>query len=160
MPVDICWATDQVPEEQRWKEVPEMQFHWPSVLQLPVRAAELELELEADSEPDEEVVTGAGAAAEEDVGSGSVSAGELDGVASGTGAADTVAGAVEALSAGAEEEAGEAEPDELEPESEPELEELEVVSPEPPKVAVPVQASEPSFARLAASPSYSTMSPG
>lgn len=153
-----------MPEAQRWKEVPDMQFHWPSVLQLPVRAPELELEADPELEG-EEVVAGAGEAAEEDVGSGSASA--LDGIASGIGAADAKAAATEALSTEAAGEAEEAEPDDTEPEeAEPEAEpdeleaeselELEVVSPEPPKVAVPVQASEPSLARLAGSPSYST----
>jgi hypothetical protein len=152
VPVDMGWATDQVPEAQRWKAVPEIQFHWPSVLQLPVRAPETEPESDPDSEPeDEEVVAGAGAGAVEDTGTGS---GALDGVDSGTGATDTET-AAEALSAGAEEE-----PDELEPESEPELEEpAETVMPEPPKVGVPVQASEPSAARLPGWPLYSTLSP-
>lgn len=147
VPVDICWAADQVPEAQRWKEVPEIQFHWPSVLQLPVKTPELEAD--PDPEPEgEEVVTGAGAGAEGDTGSGS--AGALDGVASGTGATDTEAAAVEALSAGAEEEPEEAEPEEAEPdELEPEEPEEEEVLPSPPKVGVPVQAAEPSLARLA-----------
>ena len=128
-----------MPEAQRWKDVPEMQFHWPSVLQLPVKAPELELEVDPGLEG-EEVVTGAGAAAEVDAGSGST--GALDGVASGTGAVDAEAAVPEALSVGAEEEV--------------ELEEPEgPISPEPPKVAVPVQALEPSLARLADSPSYS-----
>ena len=128
-----------------------MQFHSPSVLQLPVRAPDVDPE-------DEEDVAGAGAVVEEATGTGST--GALDEVASGTGAAATDVAAVEALSAGAEVELEEA-ADELEPESEPELEEPEeAVIPEPPKVGVPVQASEPSAARLALSPSYSTSSPG
>jgi hypothetical protein len=75
--------------------------------------------------------------------------GALDGVATGAGATEMEAVALGALAAAVVEEP------ELEPESEPELE-----SPSPPKVGVPVQASEPSAARLEASPRYSMFSPG
>jgi hypothetical protein len=105
------WATDQVPEAQRWKAVPEIQFHWPSVLQLPVRAPQsLNLLHRAHPSPCPCPPRHLPQLPRQPL--------------------HPLAPAAEALSAGAEEE-----PDELEPESEPELEEpAETVMPEPPKV--------------------------
>jgi hypothetical protein len=145
-------AADHTPLAQRWKEVPAMQFHSPSLLQEPLRVPELEPELLEDEE-------GTGAAwVDEGAESGTVGA-----LVSAGADEDVGAGAAEEVSVGAllaADEEPEPEPEEAEPEPEPESEDPELVSPAPPKVGVPVQAAEPSAARLAASPRNSTSSPG
>lgn len=142
--------------------MPLTQFHSPSVVQAPDKVPEPELELELEPEPEpEEVATGAGGAELE--ATCPATSGMLETVAAGTDAKVDEATTAGVFCAAAEEEPVEPEDSELEPESEPELElelDPELESPEPPKVAVPVQASEPSGARLEGSPSYSTYSPG
>jgi hypothetical protein len=140
-----------------------MQFHSPSVLQVPVRAPELELELELGTleDPVKEGAAGSEAFGDSD--------GSLDALASGAGSAEAEAAAVGVLSAATEEDS-EAEAvalgvlsttaeEELEPESEPELEpelELELepdaARPAPPKVGVPLQTGSDAGARLAGTP--------
>jgi hypothetical protein len=152
VPEAICVAADHWPLAQRWKEVPAMQFHCPSSLQAPLKVLELPLELVLLE--DEEAT---GAASVDDV-----AVSETVGVLVSAGAEEVVAAAAaEEVSVGALLAAA----DDSVPEEELELEleesdEPEAVSPEPAKVAVPVQAAEPSAARLAGSPSYSTTSPG
>jgi hypothetical protein len=55
VPPGIAITTDHSPDAQRWKEVPPRQFHIPSVLQAPVKAAVAE---PGDEEPEEGITLG------------------------------------------------------------------------------------------------------
>lgn len=130
-----------------------MQFHSPSGLQAPLRALELPLELVL---LEDEEATEAASVDVEAV-SGTVGALVSAGAKEVVGAAAAEEVSVGALLAAAED----SEPEELELELElEESDEPDAESAEPPNVGVPVQAAEPSGARLAGSPSYSTTSPG
>lgn len=153
VPEAISWVADHTPEAQRWKDVPEMQFHAPSSLHEPLKAPELEeleepeLELELELEEGE-----AGIAAEVADGAAGSGADEAD-VEAGAGSAAWVdAGAV---AAAAEVTTAEPESEEPDPELVPVAE-----SPALAKVGVPVQAAAPTLAKLEASPRYWTTSPG